>query len=201
MGRVIDAIVYDCDEVVCPTGAKEFPVAIAEKYGLRQRVVDRVYKESAEKDRYKRGKMLGSQFWPWLIRELNIPATPQDLFRIMRSCYTIDEELLRWADARREEGIINAMCTNMFAERHELLERQFSLSDHFDLIVPSYESHSVKPERQMFRYLASQLRIPPENALFVDNDSDAVRVAKDLGFHAVVYEGLASLDYAYQALE
>lgn len=57
------------------------------------------------------------------------------------------------------------------------------IGDYFDAMYRSYEVKCMKPDESFFRYVLSEERILPEEALFVDDGPRNVAAASELGIH------------------
>lgn len=64
----------------------------------------------------------------------------------------------------------------------------FTMEDYFDDMFLSYKMNMTKPSPEIFLYLANELGIEPEEALFLDDSAANVDAASKLGFNTICVE-------------
>ncbi|MFW5767844.1 MAG: HAD family hydrolase [Bacteroidota bacterium] len=62
------------------------------------------------------------------------------------------------------------------------------LSAYFDKAYYSHEMGLRKPDPEIFRRMAADARIKPEESLFVDDNADNIRIAGELGFNVLHHQ-------------
>jgi FMN phosphatase YigB (HAD superfamily) len=55
-------------------------------------------------------------------------------------------------------------------------------------MVISAEVGTAKPGHQIYHILLDQLGIEPQDSLFIDDSSENIQVARDLGMHAILFQ-------------
>ena len=70
-----------------------------------------------------------------------------------------------------------------FTDSEEFSGDGHPIGDYFDAMYRSYEVKYMKPDESFFRYVLSEERILPEEALFVDDGPRNVAAASELGIH------------------
>lgn len=61
------------------------------------------------------------------------------------------------------------------------------LNEQFDAIVTSYGSHARKPDEQIYFEAMESLKVPAEVTVFIDDKSDNLEPAKQLGMTCLLY--------------
>lgn len=95
----------------------------------------------------------------------------------------IDQEILEIARAWRAHGSLVALLSNG-TSRLDADVAALGLADDFDLVVNSSQLGIAKPDPRFFRHALQALRIEADQALYVDDSADNVRVAAQLGIRA-----------------
>ena len=70
-----------------------------------------------------------------------------------------------------------------------LHNRKKGLFDHFEKAYISTELGLKKPDRESYEAVLSDLKIKPNQAVFIDNSQEYVQGAIDIGIHGVLYTG------------
>ncbi len=76
---------------------------------------------------------------------------------------------------------------------------QYDLSK-FDKVYLSFEIGLSKPDRRIYEYVLDDLKIPPENILFIDDDTHNILMAKNYGWNTCQASGY-ELDKIKQSVE
>lgn len=100
---------------------------------------------------------------------------------------SLDAELLDYIRGLRPD-YKTGMITNAWPDTRQLIEEQWELVPLFDEIVISAEVGLAKPDPAIYRLALDQLGLPPQAAVFVDDFSENVAAARQLGMQAVKYE-------------
>jgi putative hydrolase of the HAD superfamily len=112
-----------------------------------------------------------------LLRELDLPlALP---------VFEVFPEVPATLAAARDDGVDLAVVTDNWGTSETMLRLydQVGLGGFFDVVVVSEELGCTKPDPRMFDTAAAALARSREECLVVDDDSEIVAVAIDLGYH------------------
>lgn len=103
----------------------------------------------------------------------------------------LDQQLVALIHQLREAGYQTAIISNATDRLHDLLSEVHQIAGAFDLIVGSAEEKVMKPEHEIYRRTLKRLGVKPNQAVFIDDNKDNIRAARELGIHAIHYrEGL-----------
>jgi 2-haloacid dehalogenase len=92
-------------------------------------------------------------------------------------------------DELRGLGLPLYVLSNWSAETFRPTRERFDFLGWFDGLVVSGEEGMVKPDPAIFRILTDRYGVDPARALFIDDRSDNVDTARELGFQAILYVG------------
>ena len=73
--------------------------------------------------------------------------------------------------------------------------KRFPFFQLFDGGVVSGREHILKPMPRIYELLCERCHFRPEEALFIDDNSDNIRAAEKLGFHTWLFEGLTEASH------
>lgn len=85
------------------------------------------------------------------------------------------------------------ILSNLSMLEGDRIASQFDFSK-FDYIFLSYEIGLVKPDPMIFKYVLDKTNMDAKDILFIDDNGDNIKVAKDLGFNTCLATG-KDLDY------
>lgn len=93
----------------------------------------------------------------------------------------IDEEIINFIKkAKLTHKIV--LLSNAPKKFLRNILKLYELESLFDLIIISAEVKMIKPEPYIFQYAISLLDINPENAIFIDDNEENVKAAKQLDY-------------------
>lgn len=75
-----------------------------------------------------------------------------------------------------------AILSNLLSFDKKRIDNQYDLSK-FDYVYLSFEIGMRKPDRKIYEYVLNDLKILPENILFIDDDTDNILTAKEYGWN------------------
>ena len=128
-------------------------------------------------------------------REVLIPHVGEGLAEFQRAFWAgdrLDEELMALIRHLRAEGYCIALLSNNPAEWRQHVE-ELDIADAFDVIVVSGCEGVMKPGLEIFARTLERLGVPAQAAVFVDDFRENVDAARQVGLHAVRFQGLAPL--------
>lgn len=91
--------------------------------------------------------------------------------------------------------------SNWPSEKYSLLEESLPVLKDFESVIISGDIGLKKPEQDIFRYMINKYRIIPSNALFIDDLTDNINTAKNLGFNTLQYTNTDSLNNYLEDLD
>lgn len=127
---------------------------------------------------------------PHIPDELIEKAVKNRIDRMRRALLTIPESTKKTLEALKRQGKKLGLLSN--ADASEIADwNESPIASCFDSVVFSCEVGFVKPERQIYEISLKQLKVKPQDALFVgDGGSRELEGAKELGITAVFIAGI-----------
>lgn len=86
--------------------------------------------------------------------------------------------------------------TNWSAETIDIAYRRFSFFKEFEGIVVSGTEKLIKPDKRIYQLLLDRYSIKAEESLFIDDNSNNVNAARELGFEAIHFQNPEQLETA-----
>ncbi len=141
------------------------------------------------------------RYWDDVLRDAGsaLPAAERDAARARLGALDAEswtqyrEEVWDLAARFRTDGRKTAMLSNCGPEVIDRVRAQRDVTRYFDALVISWELGTLKPEPAIYRTALAQLRVAPEEALFVDDRPENVAGAEGVGMRAMLFQGDASL--------
>lgn len=82
--------------------------------------------------------------------------------------------------------------TNWSAESIQMMYLKYEFFGQFDGIVVSGEEHVVKPNERIFQILLDRYSINADESIFIDDNSDNIKAAQQLGFKTILFSNSAN---------
>lgn len=83
--------------------------------------------------------------------------------------------------------------TNWSAETFPMLLDACGFVQQFDDILVSGEEGLIKPDRTIYELLLKRYKLQAQECVFIDDNSDNVKAAQELGFIAILFKNAAAL--------
>ena len=96
----------------------------------------------------------------------------------------INKTLVKWLLRKRKEYKI-FLLTNNTIELKRILKNKFGITDIFNKVFNSAEIGLAKPDPRFFRYILKKIKSFPKECLFVDNNTENIKVARKLDFKVI----------------
>lgn len=191
MTKRTELIIFDCWGTLF-FNSNRFLEVIAQKMGssLRDYVFVKALENNLNLDTYE------DLFIPFckLVQEVTGEENPG----LARECQTIlmDSHAYQQAYPESIELLKRlrvdhklALISNTSAQSFEFLLEKFPLYELFDLVLPSYKTHLIKPDPAIFHRALDELGVTAEGALMVgDSFKDDFEAARACGIHSVLVD-------------
>lgn len=146
-------------------------------------------------NRLKLGQIQSTEYWNWLLSELNLigRATSIDIISTLCSGRSIDPNVVNIIEKLRTQQIMTATCSNNYKDNIDYYMAKFNIDSYFDRMVFSFEVGAMKPHASIFLELLNRCNLSPWKVLYFDDNSENVQAAAELGIHSYKYENYAKL--------
>jgi putative hydrolase of the HAD superfamily len=151
----------------------------------------------ADRPAYDEGKLTGIGFWEKFLREAGLPENQEmakDLNRWDARMWTTENPaMVAWQTALKQRGLKTAILSNIGDAVLASVERTFNWIHRFDVLVWSYQLGIAKPAPEIYRHALAELRVRPEETLFLDDKLPNVEAARALGIQAFQFSSVDGL--------
>jgi putative hydrolase of the HAD superfamily len=189
---VIQAVIFDYGNVLSRPQASSDLNAMAERCGMSiERFHDFYWKF---RPAYDRGELKGPAFWTSVTAEVGKRPTPDEISELVsldiQSWLHINQATMTWAERLHRAGIRLALLSNMPFEIARYIESNCAWVSYFDPLVFSCDLGSVKPEPAIYKSCLARLNVLPGKVLFLDDRSENVAAAAELGISGLVFNDM-----------
>jgi putative hydrolase of the HAD superfamily len=141
---------------------------------------------------YDNGQLSGQEFWLKVLQHYGLNPNGFDLDRFIRedvkSWTHLNQSILRFITENRTRIPKLAMISNMVTDTLVYMRRNYDWLSLFDELVFSCEIGVNKPDREIYEICMQQLKVNPQDCLFVDDSANNIKGAREVGMNCVLYE-------------
>lgn len=84
-------------------------------------------------------------------------------------------------------GLNLFMLSNVDASHINYINKKYPFVNHIKKRVLSYKVDSIKPEKKIYRHLIKEMKIIPEESVFIDDLKQNIAAAEELGINGIHY--------------
>jgi putative hydrolase of the HAD superfamily len=184
---MIKAVCFDLDGMFFTQESfQKFKKALPTHHEIQD--LDHVFHKSDEMVLFKLGKLSEQEYWEYMCNELSIDLTDEEIFKILRDSYDVNEKVRGFVKKIRAKGYLSCLCSNNFVTRVRELDKKFDFLKDFDVKVFSYEVGSVKPEKAIFEELLKRTNVKPDQIVYSDDNAERLSGAKEISIKTVVFK-------------
>lgn len=183
---MINAIIFDVGGVLIRTLDHGPRRRLEEQLGLEQWESEALVFSGADGTAAQMGAITEDDLWRSIADKLALDE--QELTEFQTEFWAgdaLDYELVALIHQLREAGYQTAIISNATDRLHHLLSEVHQIAGAFDLIVGSAEEKVMKPEHEIYRRTLDRLGVSPSQAVFIDDNKDNIRAAREVGMHAI----------------
>ncbi len=105
-----------------------------------------------------------------------------------------DIKILNLIKILREKNILCCVTTNQEKYRKEFLLEELWFNNIFDKQYFSCDLKQAKPSLEYFQKIIDDLKLKPEEILFIDDDQNNVKGAKNLWIEGIYYKNFSDIE-------
>ncbi len=186
-GRVIRAVIFDFGEVLSYAPPPDTIAAIAELLRVTREEFREYY--YAERQDYDRGILTAEQYWQAVARDAGAELTAEQIAWLRRTDVEmwsqVNPQMLSWAAELRSREIQTAVLSNMHADMAKSVRAEFAWIRDFECFILSAEIGFAKPDPEIFQHCLDCLKLPANEALFIDDKPRNTDASEALGMAAI----------------
>ncbi len=189
----IAAVIWDLGGVILKTEdtshrekwEKRFDL---ESWGLEKLVVGNPISQSASK-----GNASIEDIWDYVQSKLGMED--EEMYAFRKDFFAGDEvDLELMAFIRQiKTKFKSGMITNAWPGMRHFIEQEWDIADAFEDIVVSAEIHLVKPDPEIYELALDQLKVPAQEAVFIDDFIENIEGAENVGMTGIHFRSTAEV--------
>ncbi len=190
---MIKAILFDMGNVLLFFNARISSKAFAQATGLTEEEIWEQFFVSELEKRYTRGEISSQEFYEQVSRNFPKKIDFKTFSRLWNEIFTENlemDELLK--KLKRHYPLYMISNTNDLHFEH--IKKNFGITKHFTDFFPSHQVGHRKPNPAMFQHVLKEIKLKPEETVFVDDMSEFVESARQLGINAVQFTAAKNLE-------
>ncbi|MGM0366690.1 MAG: HAD family hydrolase [Actinomycetota bacterium] len=141
---------------------------------------------------YEQGKISSKDYFNKVRDRLGLNIRYEQFYPIWGDIFSIIEEMEEVIFSLERKAKLYALSNT--DELHFLyLKNKFSIFEHFNQSILSYEVGACKPDKKIYRKALETAGLPASEALFVDDIAENAEAFRKMGGKAVVFRGVDDL--------
>lgn len=185
-GCTIRAVIFDYGGVLAEEGYMNSVYSLAASLGRDPAEVLGAAEEALFESGYLVGRGTEGQFWERFRDSTGIELDDSSLRQTILGGFVLRPHMLEMVEKIRSKGIKTFILSDQ-TDWLEELDRRDGFFKLFDRVYNSYRTGFTKRQREAFENLLGQEGLKPEEALFVDDREENVRLASSLGIPSIRY--------------
>lgn len=187
---MIKAVLFDFGGVISTEGFREGLQDIARRQGLNQQDLHRLGLGAVYDSGYVLGKGSEADFWAMMRQRTGIKGEDAELTGLTLPHFVIRPRVIQAVRRLRGKGYIVAILSDQ-TDWIERLDQKYQFYAEFHRIFNSYRLGKGKRDPSLFTDVTAELRIAPQEALFIDDARENVERAQAQGLRVILFENEA----------
>jgi epoxide hydrolase-like predicted phosphatase len=178
---VISAVIWDLGGVILRTEDTSPREKWEERFGLGPWGLEKLVFANEVSREASVGGATVDDIWERVQQELKLHDEEMDGFK--KDFFSGDEIDFSLVDFIRDlkRQVKSGMITNAWPRTRHFIENVWEIADAFDEIIVSAEVNLVKPDPRIYQMALDQLKVKPEEAVFIDDFKENIRGAEEVG--------------------
>ena len=186
----MEILVFDMSGVFLNKGMSVFVDSVSEKYNIEKNKIKSFF-DGNESSSYRKGLIKDEDFWKNIEEYLNINA--DELRNLFFTSYEINIETANFILKLKEKGYKTGFITNSPGDRFNYLSKKYDFDKYFDIGITSFDSHSWKPEKEIFLKFIKKYNLDANDITFIDDKESNLFPAKELGIKTIHFKDINSI--------
>lgn len=195
---MIRAIVFDWGGVLIENPAPLLFQYCANKLQMSETSLNTAYQKYEES--FQKGIISEKALWGNIALEWKTHSpTPSSLWgEAFKNVYKENKEVFKIVSQLKRNSYRTGFLSNTEYPSMRFFQKQ--RYDMFDVTVFSCAEGTRKPEKKIYQILLTKLQVQPNEIVFVDDRSDFIHGAQDIGIHGIVFHDSDQLRNELSAL-
>ena len=189
----IKAILFDLGNVLVFFDARRSSKAFSEAVGVPEDKIWETFFISELERSYTRGEISSEEFYQKVNKHFPKKIDFATFARLWNDIFTENREMNELLKKLKTHYPLY-LISNTNDLHFEYVCSKFSVLRHFAKYFPSHLVGHRKPDKAMFRHVLGEIKLKPEETVFVDDVAEFVESAKSLGIHGVQFTSRPELE-------
>lgn len=183
----IRAVLFDFGGVLAEEGFRTGLYALARRQGLDPQAVYRAAPGAIYDSGYVMGRGTEDDFWRLLQQRTGLRGEMEAMRQTIAARFVLRPRMLAIARALRHQGYITGILSDQ-TDWLDRLDAELHFFQYFDRVYNSYHLSKGKRDPSVFDDVARDLRLVPEQVVFVDDNPGNVERARSRGLKTVLFQ-------------
>lgn len=177
---------------VLTQSAKELTISrIANRFGIKRYEFSKVFDDLSPDA--MTGRLSEDTFWRELANSLdakdqkNFKKYSLKAYRVCARFIGVDTGLVKIIKELKSHGYSVVLITNTIPSIFRI-RAQLGLNKYFDRIFPSFKIGMAKPDPAVYDYCMKQMKVKPEECIFIGGTSESAASAERLGIKTIIFK-------------
>jgi HAD superfamily hydrolase (TIGR01509 family) len=184
---MIKAVIFDLGGVYFTDGFRSAIIKFHRQFGIPVKKLRLELTQGIGKE-YAIGKLSRKKFWEEFTKKFSIKQSHDKLDDMWNGSYCINSELrgiVKLVGKKCTTGIISS------TSKHRLtyLNEKYSFYRDFKYRQFSYATHYTKTDQRTYSLLVKKLKLKPNEILYIDDETEHLRVARKAGLRTIQFRG------------
>ena len=187
------AILFDMGNVLIFFDAKRSSKAFSEAVGVPEDKIWQSFFVSDLERAYTRGEISSEDFYRRVSEHFPEKIDFAAFARLWNDIFTENEEMEDLLKRLKRHYPLY-LISNTNDLHFEYVRGKFSMLRHFTRYFPSHQIGHRKPDQAMFEHVLSEIKLRPEEAVFIDDIPEFVASAQNLGIQGIQFKSRLQLE-------
>jgi len=183
----IRAVIWDLGGVLLRTEDHIPRERLAGRFGMSANELEKLFYGGTSGDRCQLGEITMEEHVENVRLDLDLPAGEMEaVIEQFWAGDILDRQLLDYIQHLRSR-YRTGLLSNAFSDLRDWLSAQVDIDDLFDETVISAEVGMVKPDPRIYHLALDQLKVAPEEAVFIDDFAHNIEGAQAVGMYGIQF--------------
>jgi HAD superfamily hydrolase (TIGR01509 family) len=184
---MIKAVIFDLGGVYFTDGFRSAIIKFHRQFGIPAKKLKLELTQGIGKD-YAIGKLSKKRFWEEFTKKFSVKQSYEKLDDMWNGSYYLNTEL-RGVVKQLRNKCTTGIISSTSRQRLAYLNEKYGFYRDFQYRQFSYATHYTKTDPRTYSFLAKKLKLKPDEILYVDDETEHLRVARKAGIKTIQFKG------------
>ena len=199
MSVAIKAILFDMGNVLIFFDAKRSSKAFSKAVGVPEDEIWKAFFVSDLERAYTRGEISSEEFYRRFTEHFRGKGDFETFTKLWNDIFTENHEMVELVKKLKKHYPLY-LISNTNDLHFEHLKSQFEIFSYFTRCFPSHLVGHRKPDQAMFEHVLREIKLRPNETVFIDDIAEFVESAMKLGIHGIQFISRPALEARLRGL-